>query len=62
MANLYGVRDVGELSDLRSIDWGGIMGQGTTRVLIVDDNHDLCDVLMRFLNSQSDMSVVGGGI
>ncbi|MFY9535659.1 MAG: sporulation transcription factor Spo0A [Bacillota bacterium] len=35
------------------------MGQGTIRVLIVDDNHDLCEVLTGFLNSQSDMSVVG---
>lgn len=35
------------------------MGQGATRVLIVDDNHDLCDVLKGFLDSQSDMSVVG---
>jgi two-component system response regulator (stage 0 sporulation protein A) len=59
MANSYGVREVGTVSDLRSIDWGGIMGQGATRVLIVDDNHDLCDVLKGFLDSQSDMSVVG---
>jgi two-component system response regulator (stage 0 sporulation protein A) len=35
------------------------MGQGVTRVLIVDDNHDLCEVLIGFLDSQSDMSVVG---
>ena len=35
------------------------MGQGATRVLIVDDNHELCDVLKGFLDSQSDMSVVG---
>lgn len=35
------------------------MGQGSTRVLIVDDNYDLCDVLKGFLDSQSDMSVVG---
>jgi len=59
MANSYGVREVDTVSNPRSIDWGGIMGQGATRVLIVDDNHDLCDLLKGFLNSQSDMSVVG---
>ncbi len=59
MANSYCVREVAGIPDPRSMDWGGIMGQGVTRVLIVDDNHDLCEVLTGFLDSQSDMSVVG---
>ncbi len=35
------------------------MGQGGTRVLIVDDNHELCEVLREFIEAQPDMEVAG---
>jgi len=35
------------------------MGQGVTRVLIADDNHELCEVLKEFIDSQPDMEVAG---
>lgn len=35
------------------------MGQGPTRVLIVDDNHELCEVLKEFIEAQPDMEVAG---
>ncbi|MDI7247802.1 MAG: sporulation transcription factor Spo0A [Bacillota bacterium] len=35
------------------------MGSGRTRVLIVDDNHELCEVLKEFIDAQPDMEVAG---
>jgi len=35
------------------------MACGRTRVLIVDDNHELCEVLKEFIDMQPDMEVVG---
>ncbi len=35
------------------------MPSGRTRVLVVDDNHELCEVLREFIDAQPDMEVIG---